>query len=449
MMRGLRSTLLLIVVLGGLGAYIYFVMWRQAPDEGVKAEKVFAALQPDKVEELRIRSSGGETTILRKTGGGWAIEEPVKAAADDTTVSGIATSLGSLEIVRVVDENPADLKAYGLATPRVDVGFKNAGDKEYQQLEIGDDAPTGGNTFAKLVNSKRVFLIGAYQRGEFDRSTFDLRDKRVVKFDRDKVDGAEARNGQAVFRFAKRGDDWRITSPIEAVADVSSVEGLVGALQNAQMKSIVTADATPADLKKYRLDKADQSLTVEMGSARATLLLGAPASETAGTVYARDASASMVVTVDSTLATDASKGVDDYRRKDIFAFRPYNVEHLEIVRNGQTIVLDRVKAAKQGDADTWQRASPTQKALDADAVNSVLSKLTALRATSFVESTADTGLDKPEITISARFEGKDERAAFAKPADAVYVSRSNDAGAAKLDPGDYAAALKAIDDVAK
>ena len=31
-MRGLRSTIALLVVLAGLGAYIYFVTWKKTPE---------------------------------------------------------------------------------------------------------------------------------------------------------------------------------------------------------------------------------------------------------------------------------------------------------------------------------------------------------------------------------------------------------------------------------
>ena len=48
-MRGLKSTIALVVVLAGLGAYIYFVTWKM-PEGGAattdaKKEKVFAALR--------------------------------------------------------------------------------------------------------------------------------------------------------------------------------------------------------------------------------------------------------------------------------------------------------------------------------------------------------------------------------------------------------------------
>ena len=42
-MKGLKSTIALAVVLIGLGAYIYFVTWKQpdGPDAGKKTDKVF------------------------------------------------------------------------------------------------------------------------------------------------------------------------------------------------------------------------------------------------------------------------------------------------------------------------------------------------------------------------------------------------------------------------
>ena len=50
-MRGLRSTIGLLVVLVGLGAYIYFVTWKKSDtDTTAKQDKVFAGLQADKIE---------------------------------------------------------------------------------------------------------------------------------------------------------------------------------------------------------------------------------------------------------------------------------------------------------------------------------------------------------------------------------------------------------------
>src|SRR5580704_7444321 len=101
-MRGLRSTIALIVVLGGLSAYIYFVTWKKTEkDAEPKKEKVFAALQADKLDEIRIKSEKGEETSLKKQDGVWQIAAPVAAKADPGEVSSVTNNLGVVDISRV------------------------------------------------------------------------------------------------------------------------------------------------------------------------------------------------------------------------------------------------------------------------------------------------------------------------------------------------------------
>src|SRR5262249_36528900 len=177
---------------------------------------------------------------------------------------------------------------YGLATPRIEINFKGAGDKDFRKLSVGDKSPTGADLFAKRNDDKKVFLIPAFQESSFNKGTFDLRDKTVWKFDRDKVDGIEVTDGGKPRALAKGTGDWKLTRPVEARADFGTVEGLVGRLQSAQMKSMVTENAEPADLNKYGLDKPEVTVNVSAGSAKATLLVGGKAED--NTIYVRDAS---------------------------------------------------------------------------------------------------------------------------------------------------------------
>ena len=53
-MRGLKSTIALTVVLGGLAAYIYFVTSKMPDGPASTLEKVFSGVQSDKIEGDRI-----------------------------------------------------------------------------------------------------------------------------------------------------------------------------------------------------------------------------------------------------------------------------------------------------------------------------------------------------------------------------------------------------------
>jgi Domain of unknown function (DUF4340) len=447
-MKGLRSTIALIVVLGGLAAYIYFVTWKtpEGGDTAKKTDKVFAGVQADKIEEIRISTSGGDATTVKKDNATWQVVQPVAAKADETEVSGITSALATTDIVRVIDENPSSLTDYGLSNPRIEVDFKAAGDKDYRKLLIGEKSPTGSDLFAKRNDEKRVFLIPAFQESTFNKDTFALRDKVVLKFDRDKVDGVEVDAAGKTLVMAKDGADWKIRKPLETRADYGSVEGLIGRVQTVQMKSIAADQATPADLKKYGLEKPEATVNVNAGSARATLLIGGKATDT--TVYARDASKPAVVTIESALMDDLKKGADDYRRKDLFEFRAYNANRVELIRGKDVVVFERVKGQGENAQDKWRRVSPNAGDADRDKVDAMLAKLANMRATSFVDGK---GALSPSLEVHVKFDDgkKEERVTFVKDGADVLVLRPGEPGAAKTDAADLTETLKSLDELSK
>jgi hypothetical protein len=450
-MKGLRSAIALTVVLAAAGGYAFYLSKKaDSPTEsGSKQEKVFAALQADKIEELHISTADGEATALKKDNGVWQLTAPLAAKADESEVNGITSALSSLEMTRVIDENPANLNDYGLSNPRIAIDFTASGDKSPHKLLIGDKTPTGGDLFAKRNDEKKLFLIPAYQETTFNKKTFDLRDKVVLKFDRDKVDAITVTAGGKALTLAKDGSDWKIRKPLEAKADFGTVEGLIGKIQTAQMKSMVGDDPGAADLKKYGLDKPDATIDLSAGSSKATLIVGGKADE--NTVYARDASKPAVVTIEKSLVDDLKKGADDYRVKDLFQFRAYNATHSEIQRGDQKVGVERVKAANDKEQDKWHRASPNPADVDRDKVDALLAKIANMRATSFVESSGKTGLDKPAMVVSVTFDDgkKDERVTFGKVGEDVFAARPGEPGAMKTDAADFNEANKSLDELSK
>src|SRR5260370_40259247 len=127
-MRGAKSTIALVVVLAGLGAYFYFVT-SKLPEGGAadkKQEKVFAGLDATKIEEIKVTSAAGDATTLKKDGSGWQIVQPLTAKADESEATSITSALAAAEISRAIDENPSNPNEYALSNPRIGVGFKAA-----------------------------------------------------------------------------------------------------------------------------------------------------------------------------------------------------------------------------------------------------------------------------------------------------------------------------------
>ena len=168
-MRGVTSTVLLAVVLIGLVAYIFLVDAKKPVGDAEPKAKAFAAVPADDIEEIEIKSADGERSRLRKTDGQWKIVEPLAAEPDAGEVSSITGSLSDVSIERVVDENPSDLKRFGLEPARIEVGFRAKGKKDFTRLLVGDKTPTGGEAVRAHSRCKARLPVELLPRGDAEQ----------------------------------------------------------------------------------------------------------------------------------------------------------------------------------------------------------------------------------------------------------------------------------------
>jgi hypothetical protein len=432
-MRGLRSTLILIVILAGLVGYIYYLN-REGTDANAR-ERVFAEAPAENIEEVQITLADKEAARVTKSGEAWRLVEPVQADADASELSSITSSLSSLDIQRVVDENATDLKQYGLEPPRMEVSYRLKDEKESRRILVGDKTATGGDLYARLPDSNRVFLISSYLESTFNKDAFGLRDKAVLKFDRDKADGLELTSGSTSIQLAKSGTDWRLVKPIAARADFGQVESIVVRLGSARMESIVEPEAK--DLAKYGLDRPTATMAVSTGGDRHTLLLGGTEN---ALVFAKDASRPLVFTVAPTLKDDVIKPIGEYRRKDLFDSRSFTANRVELRRGAETMAFEK---SKDGENEVWKNASGQN--VDTAKVEDLLSKLTSLRADSF-EAGTHASLTSPALSVVVRFDtDKMETVNFGRAGEDVFANRPDEPGSAKVPASSYDEAVKALD----
>ncbi len=367
---------------------------------------------------------------------------------DETEMLAITDGLSSLKVQRIVDENPADLKQYGLDAPRVEVTVKVSGDKETERLMIGEKTAMGGEVYAKRALDTNVFLIAAHLDATFNRSTFDLRDKAVLKVDRDKIDAIEIAAAGHIVQLARRGVEWDIEQPVRMEADFGTVTELVTKLTSQPMKSVVAPGAT--DLATYGLAQPVGVITIRAGSARATLQVGKSADES--TTYTRDVSRPMVFTIDSSLADYVMKDPGEFRRKDILQFQTFEATRIELTRDGQTTIYEKVKGIGKDPADRWREVSPTARDIDTSKMETALSRLSYLRAVGFADPRkVKTGLDAPGLSVLVKYdEGKkEERVRLAKVDATPFAARAEWRDAAKLDANAYGLLINALDELKK
>ncbi len=445
-MGRIGSTLILLVIALGLGGYLYFVE-SERPVADPDAKKQVFTFDATKINQVQIKSSSGEVTALQKGANDtWTIVKPVNAPGDRNSISDVVTNLSKLEEQRVVDENAADLKAYGLAEPRIDVTFQVDGDKEPKRILLGEKTPSSSGTYAKLPSGNRVFLVDISVETALDKPTFDFRDKSALAFDQAKVTSLELASASQTIRLEKSENEWKLVKPVQAPADFVSVNGVLGQLQSAQMTALKERPEDLKDLKQYGLDRPAVVATLGTGDSSLKFELGKEAD--AGSVWGRDPSKAAVFSINNGVAMELQKKVEDFRRKEVFDFRPFNTTRFEITRGSATRAFERVKGTGDKAVDTWKQVAPAEKAVDSSNLEGALLDFSNLRADSFVAAAgAATGHTSPAAVIVVKFDDgkKEERVAIGSTGSGVFATRADQPGALKIEAGKYEDALKKLD----
>ena len=441
-MRSGRSFLLMLVVAAGLGSYIYFVEMKRDPvaeTSTPEREKVFT-IAPGTIEEVEITNASSAVVRVTKKDTTWAVVAPEAVEADQTEVATVVSSLESLERVRVVEENPASAAPFGLEPPRIRVKFKTAGDATPKVLLVGNKTPTGGDVYARLEGAPAVFLIGGYLEGTFNRSPFDLREKTALKFTREDVTGVTLVQGSERLSLEKSGNDWKLVAPSSARADNNVVDALITQLTQAKMTGVTAGEATPAALKEHGLDKPQLVVTVGAGSAKAELAIGKKEDDTH--FFARDLSRPLIFSVDKALLDGLTKKADDFRVKDVFAYRSFTATGLDVTYGGQTYSFAKKKAEGDNAIEKWSQIKPAEKAVDAAKFDDFLMTLSNLRAESFAAKPLSGG---DSVTVTARFGDANapqtETVTLRKVGSVVHAIRTSEPGAAVVSTTDFDRAL--------
>lgn len=445
-MRSGKSLLLLVVVAAALGGYIYFVEMKRDPaaDTESTREKVFT-ISPGSIEEVEITNAAAETTKVVRQDAAWVVTAPEQAEADTVEISTVVSSLESLEQTRVVSEAPESATPFGLDPARITVAFKLTGESAPRRLLIGNKTPTGGDLYARIDGSPRVFLIGGYLEDTFDKTPFELREKSVLKFSRDAADALTIDAGTTRISLTKSGADWRLTSPVNARADFAAVDGIVGRVFQARMASLVSPDGTQK-LKDYGLDKPQAVVSLGSGSSRAELAIGAADGD--ANVFARDLSRPMVFTVEKALLDELRKSADDLRLKDLFEFRSFSATRFDITSGGTTYSFSKKKGEGDNAPDIWSLTAPSGKTADITKMTDLLTTTSNLRAESFATLALASG---DTVTISVTFgEGdaaKSETVTLRKSGEVVHAIRTGEPGAAVVSTIDSDRVLQLLKDI--
>ena len=427
-----------VVALAVLGAAVWYTRENPPPDEDAAPKIV--DVEEDAVRRVTVRRQGQDPiTLERGEDDEWRFGGGLDIAADDSAVGLMVSSLASLNADRVVSENVVEWGPYELEDAPLSVAFDLA--EGGGEVRFGRETPTGSGVFARLAGDPRLFTVYSYNKTSFEKSVFDLRDKRLLRLDEDSISYVTVRAGGHELGFRREDGDWRIEEPMTLRADDFAVGDLARAIRTAEMTEVLAEGDESAEYS-FRTPVA----TVEIVDGNGTHEL--VVAKTDDVYFARSSAQEGVFEVGSTFAESLDKPVADFRDKKLFDFGYSDPAKIEVRAGDLLVTLSDAE-------DKWLLESDGGREVDGVKVQTLLDRLRGLTATDFPSDRAEDqqrfGLQDAEIEATVTPEGEDatpERV-LVSSADGtpVYAVREGEPSTYQIEPSAAGNIRRAVEDL--
>src|SRR5215467_1341614 len=362
----------------------------------------------EQVQAVTIEKAGSAAIELKRSSGRWSITAPKTLAADQDAVSSVVSSLSSFSSDKLIDEKGLNPGEFGLMKPSLSVTVTKQDGKTLKLL-FGDDTPTSSGSYAELAGDSRVFVVARYNKSSFEKSVDDLRDKRLLTLDFEKLSRIELTAKKETIEFGRNKEQWQILKPKPLRADQFAVEDLVRSLRDAKMELSASDDAKKIETG-FKSGKAVATAKITDASERQDLEIRKNKDD----YYAKSNAVAGVYKVSSSLGTSTDKALADFRNKKLFEFGFVDPDRIEIHDGSKAYFLTR------SSSDWWSDG----KKMDESSVSTLVGAIRDLSATKF----PDSGFTTPaiEITVASDSGKRTEKVLISKTGDGYVAKRENE-----------------------
>ena len=351
--------------------------------------------------------AGSSTINCEKRDGTWHIVQPLEAKADAEEIETLLSELRSLKVSTFeadgADANvSAQLEKSGLDDPRIQVELTD-GDNTYA-IDIGASVSSDTGTQERVYVKTAVYQDAVYTVAEdiyhlLNKSVFDLRDKRIIDFQRTDTIRIEIKEDTETIVCTKNFDNtWELQTPTGKIkADAEAVDDLLFGVDSLEAAAFV--DDSPGSLDSYGL--ATPSIKVaftQRGEEKATVLSIGDYTQD-GTVYVKSVQSPQVSRVKRTLIDKIAQGIAWLRDKQVLNFHIDDAIRLTSTLPGETsFTCQRL-------GTNWRLTAPVREDANNAEVNAIIYELDDLMAAAFVGSKSTltdttTGFSNPNVQLT-------------------------------------------------
>lgn len=395
---------LMVVMLGGLS-----FLQKKVPgtERMAKESRRMTELPVREANRIELKGPKGEFVFQRKEGEGWELIQPIQGAADGTTVGRLLSEVQFVESLQTLPKGKKDealWQSFGLGQPTRTLRITT---KEGDcKIEVGRETPVAGGVYTRVRSGKEAERIAVVQNQLTEAMDKDLtgwREKRVVPLLVPEVEEVFLHQGALEVEVKKKEGGWLIVKPVEAPAETTAVEGVLGEIS--ALKATEFVSDSGGDLALYGLHAPTQSFEVKTKATNRILQIGLTSPKDTNQVFAKVADQASVFLLPRRAIEGLGKMADRVRDKRLVTLgQAGQIESIEVSGKGGDYRLE-----KSGEGTGWRVVwAKNSYGADGAAVQKWLEGLHEIRANRFLptEDPARMGLTKPRQTISLKWAGK-------------------------------------------
>ncbi len=374
-------------------------------------DKSVIKFSPDTITEIQFQKP--EKLSCQKEGNIWKMTHPLSVNADTEEIENILSELHTLQVstFEADGENVTSLlEKSGLDKPRIQFTFKDQNKKFGLNIGAAVTSTTDKqNVYVQSVHQGGIYTVTDDIFRILNKSVFDLRDKRILDFQRSDTTKFEIQRGmQKIVGIKLDKNTWQLQNTQKTLADSQAVSDLIFGVDSLEAVAFVT-DSTN-NLALYGLDhpKMRVLFTIRGEDKPAVLLIGNNTKE--NSVYVKANNSEQIMRVKRDLIDKIAKGETWLRDKQIFKFSIDDPIRVTVKYNGGSQEYNGVQFTCQRLGTNWRLTSPVQENASNAEVNAILYGLIDLRAEEFVGEpfgggknelpNATTGFNSPQIQIT-------------------------------------------------
>ncbi|MAF11011.1 hypothetical protein CMK11_11235 [Candidatus Poribacteria bacterium] len=398
--RTLRLILLLAIAFGGL--LVAVLVWRPEAQDDYESLPTLGeeyGIAFDDITKAVVEYADPtmpDITIVRETGG-WRLTQPVDAPALES---------GAKDILRVLDRNIRERigptrDEYGFDAPQVVLTVEFAG--QSKRFLFGQKG-VSYSLYAKEGDDQDAILMQAWVLDEVMRTPAELRDRSVMSFEKNDVRSVSVKRGgpeaDIVATRETASAPWRISSPVDAVADQDAIASTLDALLEAKA-AVFVADGEP-DILTYDLGDAVTHVRVDLiegGSRAIRVSRGAAGAD--GRVRVANLEARSVYEIGPDLLEALPARALDWRDRRIADFQRSETHRVEVAYGDTRYTVEKRSTPAEA---AWHIVAPREARADSSRVDELLYELDALEAEEILEATDAAarghGLAEPRLTVT-------------------------------------------------